>query len=108
MNKEQKDEVKRLGLIKIIACKEEKKRDEKGRVIWQKFYDGTTSEWKYDEKGRLIWHKDTAGTTEEWRYNKKGRLIWEKYPNGIYYIYSKGYRKVISLDKEVIKCHPSK
>ena len=124
MNKEQQDEIKRLGLIEIIPCEVEEKRDEKGRIIWQKFNDGTTEERRYDDNGKMIWYKYPDGTTDEWKYDEKGNLIWRKYPNGnieewkydnkgrviwhkddreIYYIDDKRYRKAESLDKEELK-----
>ena len=36
MNNEQQDEIKRLGLIKIIPCKEEEKRDVRGNLMWHR------------------------------------------------------------------------
>ena len=58
MNQEQQDEIKRLGLIEIIPCKEEK-RDKKGNIIWIKYSNGTTEERKYNDNGKMIWYKDT-------------------------------------------------
>ena len=124
MNQEQQDEIKRLGLIEIILCKEEKRRDERDNLIWYKNRDGTIEEWKYDEKDNLIWRKNPDGTTEEWKYNDRNNIIWHKHSDGttkewkyndndeiiwyktpdeIYYIGNKVYRKVISLDKEESK-----
>ena len=81
MNNEQESEIKRLGLIEIVPCKEEK-RDKKGNILWIKYSNGTTEERKYNDNGKMIWYKDT----------KK-----------IYHIGNKEYRKVISLDKEELK-----
>ena len=110
MNNEQQDEIKRLGLIEIIPCKEEEihdktewKYDKRGNLIWQRYSDGTTEEWKYNDRNNIIWHKHSDGTTKEWKYNDNDEIIWYKTPEEIYYIGNKEYRKVISLDKEELK-----
>src|SRR3990167_3849970 len=80
MNNEQQDEIEKLGLIEIIPCEVEEKRDEKGRVIWIKYYDGTTSEFIYDEKDRVILEKFPDGETEDRKYTDNGKIILHRYP----------------------------
>src|SRR3990167_9371007 len=124
MNQEQQDEIKRLGLIELTPCKEEKRRDENGNIIWRRNPDGTTEEWKFDENGYIIWRKNPEEATEEWKYDDRNNIIWHKYPNGtteewkydnkdnviwykdtkkVYHIDKKEYRKAESLDKEELK-----
>src|SRR3990167_7448756 len=98
MNNEQESEIKRLGLIEIVPCKEEK-RDERGNLIGHKYPYGNAEEWKYDDRNNIIWYKNPDGTTEEWKYDDRNNIIWHKTPDEIYYIDNKEYRKVISLDK---------
>ena len=103
MNQEQQDEIERLGLIEINPCKVEEKRDEKGRIIWEKCYNGKTTKIEYDDINNIIWRKDSDGTTSAKKYDKNSNEVWSMDTDEIYYIDDKEYRKAeplkTSLDK---------
>ena len=86
MNKQQKELIKKLGLVKIKPLE---KRDKDGNLVYKKYSDGR--EYKYKD-GNLVYRKYSDGT-EYYAKFEDGNIVYEKYSDGRYYIDGEYYEK---------------